>query len=62
MIFAKVALGFFGTIVLAGTYTFHEGILRVDEDHGDGRHVHVWAPAAIVPMALHVIPKHHLLQ
>jgi hypothetical protein len=62
MIFAKVALGFCGTIVLAGTYTFHEGILRVDEDHGDGRHVHVWAPAAIVPMALHVIPKHHLLR
>jgi hypothetical protein len=60
MIFAKVALGLCGTIVLAGTYTFHEGVLRVDEDHGDGRHVHVWVPAAIVPMALHVIPKHRL--
>lgn len=60
MIFAKLALGFCGTIVIAGTYTFHEGVLRVDEDHGDGRHVHVWVPAAIVPMALHVIPRHRL--
>ena len=60
MLFAKLALGFCGTIVLAGTYTFHEGVLRVDEDHGDGRHVHVWVPAAIVPMALHVVPRHRL--
>jgi len=60
MLLAKLALGFCGTIVLAGAYTFHEGILRVDEDHGDGRHVHVWVPAAIVPMALHVIPRHRL--
>lgn len=60
MLLAKLALGFCGTMVLAGTYTFHEGILRVDEDHGDGRHVHVWVPAAIVPMALHVVPRHHL--
>jgi hypothetical protein len=60
MLFAKIALGFCGTIVLAGTYTFHEGVLRVDEDHGDGRHVHVWVPAAIVPMALHVIPRHRV--
>src|SRR6267154_320838 len=60
MLLAKLALGFCGTMVLAGTYTFHEGILRVDEDHGDGRHVHVWVPAAIVPMALHVVPRHRL--
>jgi hypothetical protein len=60
MLLAKVALGFCGTLVLAGAYTFHEGVLRVDEDQGDGHHVHVWVPAAIAPMALHVIPKHHL--
>ena|ERR1700730_10592781 len=59
MLLAKLALGFCGTIVLAGTYTFHEGILRVEEDRG-GRHIHVWVPAAIVPMALHVIPRHRL--
>ena len=60
MLLAKIALGFFGTAAVAGAYTFHEGVMRVDEDHGDGRHVHVWVPAAIVPMAMHVVPSRHL--
>jgi hypothetical protein len=60
MLLAKIALGFFGTAAVAGAYTFHEGIMRVDEDHIDGRHVHVWVPAAIVPMAMHVVPSRHL--
>jgi hypothetical protein len=60
MLFAKIALGFCGTIALAGAYTFHEGVMRVDEDHANGRHLHVWIPAAIVPMALHVIPQRQL--
>jgi hypothetical protein len=60
MLLAKIAVGFCGTLVLAGAYTFHEGVMRVDEDHGDGRHVHVWVPAAIVPMAVRVVPKRRL--
>ena len=60
MLLAKIALGFCGTIVLAGAYTFHEGVMRVDEDHADGRHIHVWIPAAVVPMALHMIPAQRL--
>lgn len=60
MLLAKLALGFCGTVALAGVYTFHEGVMRVDEDHYDGRHVHVWVPAAIVPMALRVVPSRHL--
>lgn len=60
MLLAKIALGFFGTAGVAGAYTFHEGVMRVDEDHVDGRHVHVWVPAAIVPMAMHVVPSRHL--
>jgi hypothetical protein len=59
MIFAKLALGFCGTVAVAGVYTFHEGVMRVDEDRSDGRHVHVWVPAAIVPMALHFVPSRH---
>lgn len=59
MLLAKLALGFCGTIFVAGAYTFHEGVMRVDEDNSDGRHVHVWIPAAIVPMAMHVIPDRH---
>jgi hypothetical protein len=59
MIFAKLALGFCGTVAVAGVYTFHEGVMRVDEVRYDGRHVHVWVPAAIVPMALHFVPSRH---
>ena len=59
MLFAKIALGFFGTVGLAGAYTFHEGVMRVDEDHFDGRHVHVWVPAAIVPIAMRIVPSRH---
>jgi hypothetical protein len=60
MVLAKVALGFCGTVALAGGYIFHQGVLRVDEDRGDGRHVHFWVPAAAVPIAMHAVPKHYL--
>ena len=49
LLLAKLALGMTGTIVLAGVYTFHDGVMRVDvDDRGQGHHVHVWAPAAVV--------------
>ena len=60
MLLANLALGVVGTVVLAGAYTFHDGIMRIDEDHPGTRHVHVWVPAAIVPMAMHVVPRHNL--
>jgi hypothetical protein len=60
MLLAKIALGLCGTAAAVGAYTFHEGVMRVDEDHFDGRHVHVWVPAAIVPIAMHVVPSRHL--
>src|SRR5439155_18199285 len=58
MILAKLALGTASTLMIAGVYTFREGTVRVDVDehHAGGAHVHVWAPAAIVPMALHFVP------
>jgi len=62
ILLAKAALGLGGTLVLAGAYTFHEGIIRVDVDEhrAGGSHVHVWVPAAAVPMTLHFVPRHHL--
>jgi hypothetical protein len=59
VLLAKIALGFGATVVTAAAYTFQEGLLRVDVDetHGKGSHVHVWVPAAIVPMAMHFIPR-----
>ena len=59
MLLAKLALGFCGTVAVAGVYVFHEGVMRVDEDRADGRHVHVWFPAAVVPMAMYVVPSHY---
>jgi hypothetical protein len=60
MVLAKLALGFCGTVALAGAYVFHQGVMRVDEEHGDGRHVHFWVPAAAVPVAMHFVPRHFL--
>jgi len=59
MLLAKLALGFCGTIFVAGAYTFHEGVMRVDADNPGGPHIHVCGPAAIVPMAMHVVPRRH---
>ena len=33
MLFANLALGLAGTVVLAGVYTFHDGVMRVQEDN-----------------------------
>jgi hypothetical protein len=62
MLLAKAALGLGGTIVLAGAYTFHEGLIRidVDEHRAGGSHVHLWVPAAAVPMAMHLAPRRHM--
>ncbi|MGC0773780.1 MAG: hypothetical protein WB543_12670 [Candidatus Acidiferrum sp.] len=62
VLLAKIALGFGATVALAGAYTFREGLLRVDVDQSrsNGSHVHVWVPAAVVPMALHFVPRQSL--
>jgi hypothetical protein len=57
---AKVVLAFSGTIAAAGAYTLHDGIAQVQVDDNHGTHVHIWAPAAIVPIAMHVVPKREL--
>jgi hypothetical protein len=56
ILLAKVALAFGGTVAAAGAYTLHDGIAQVQVDDNHGTHVHIWAPAAIVPMAMHVAP------
>ena len=62
MLLAKAALGLTGTLFVAGAYTFHEGVIRidVDEHREGGSHVHVWVPAAAVPMVMHLVPRQHL--
>ena len=62
VLLAKAALGLGGTLVLAGAYTMREGVIRIDVDEyrSGGSHVHMWVPAAAVPMALHFIPEKHM--
>jgi hypothetical protein len=62
MLLAKLALGFTGTFAMATVYTFRDGVVNVEvEQHGaDGTNVHVWAPAAVVPMVLHFVPDQKL--
>jgi hypothetical protein len=62
ILLAKAVLGLGGTLVLAGAYTFREGVIRVDVDEyrAGGSHVHLWVPAAAVPMAMHFAPREHL--
>ena len=62
MLLAKIALGLASTMAFAAIYTFREGVIRVDVDEfrDGGSHVHLWVPAAAVPIALHCAPRQHL--
>jgi hypothetical protein len=62
MLLAKAALGLGGTLFLAGAYTMREGVIRIDVDEfrSGGSHVHMWVPAAAVPMAMHFVPSKHM--
>jgi len=62
MLLAKAALGLGGTLVLAGAYTMREGLIRIDVDEfrSGGSHVHMWVPAAAIPVAMHFVPSKHM--
>jgi hypothetical protein len=62
LLLAKIALGLASTVAFAAIYTFREGVIRVDVDEyrSGGSHVHLWVPAAVVPVALRFAPKDHL--
>jgi hypothetical protein len=62
ILLAKAALGIGGTLAVAGAYTFHQGLLRIDVDEyrAGGEHVHLWFPAAAIPMAMHLVPAEHM--
>src|ERR1700726_5297801 len=62
MLLAKIALGLASTMAFAAIYTFREGVIRVDVDEfrDGGSHVHLWVPAAAVPIALRCAPRDHM--
>ena len=62
MLLAKIACGFAGTLVLAGAYTFREGVVRisVDEHKFNGEHHHLIVPAAAIPLAARFVPDREI--
>jgi hypothetical protein len=62
MLIAKIALGIASAVAVATVYTFREGLIsvKVDEYREGGSHVHLYVPAAAVPMAVHFVPKDKL--
>jgi hypothetical protein len=62
LLLAKAVLGLGAFVAVAGTYVFHEGVIRVDVDESCGQenHVHFWVPATVVPAALHFAPRRNL--
>jgi hypothetical protein len=62
MIFlAKLGVGVLGTALVGGAALSTEGFIyvNVQEKHPGGTHVQVLVPAAIVPTALHFVPRHN---
>lgn len=61
LLVAKIGLGCAAGLALMTAYTFRQGVIRVDadEDRPNGSHVHLWFPAAAVPMAMHMVPSRH---
>lgn len=61
---AKAALGLGATLALTAAYVFHEGVIRVDidENQAGGSHIHLWAPATVVPLGLRLAPRECLQQ
>src|SRR5215475_1456344 len=62
LLLGKIALGLGSTVAVAGAYTFHQGVIRVDVDESrpGGSHIHMWVPAAVVPTVLRFVPDRHL--
>jgi hypothetical protein len=64
MIFlAKLGIGVLGTALVGGAALSTEGFIyvNVQEEHPGGTHVHVFLPAALVPTALHFVPRRHFM-
>jgi hypothetical protein len=59
---AKVMLPLLGTLALAGAYVVHEGAVRVavDEQKPNGQHIHLWVPAAVIPLGIKFVPEEKL--
>src|SRR5260221_2658022 len=62
LLLAKIGVGFLGTAMVAGAAVSSEGFIsiKVHEKQADGTHLSLIVPAALIPAALHFVPREHL--
>jgi hypothetical protein len=60
LMLAKIGLGIGGAIALVAGYSLQDGLARVsvDEHRANGDHVHLIVPAALIPVAMRLAPRH----
>ena len=51
-----------GVLLVSGAFVYNEGVVRVDvlEKTHNGEHIHLIAPAAVLPVAVRLVPRHKL--
>ncbi len=62
ILLGKIGVGFLGTAMVAGAAVSSEGFIHINvhEKQKDGTHLSFIVPAALIPAALHFVPKEHL--
>ena len=62
ILLAKIGVGLLGTAVVTGAALSSEGFIhvKVHEKHAGGTNVNLVIPAALLPTALHFIPKEQM--
>jgi hypothetical protein len=64
LLLSKIALGIGCSALVATAYVFHDGVMRisVDEYRPNGSHVHLYLPAAVLPIAAHLAPRQRVAE
>ena len=62
LIFGKVALGFAGAALIGSGILMSDGLIRVEviERVPDSHHIYVVAPALLVPLGMHFVPRENI--
>lgn len=62
LLLGKIGLGLVGTMLVGGAIVSSEGFIhvKVHEKQANGAHFSFIVPAMIMPLAVHVVPRHDL--
>ena len=64
IVLAKIGIGFMGAVLVGGAALSSEGFIhvKVDEKQANGHHMTLVVPAALIPVTLKFVPRHHLTE